>query len=193
MSAKKIIAIVGVPGAGKSEASKYFHQKNFPVIRFGGITDEGLRNQNLPLTQVHEKKFRESLREELGMEAYAIKNEPKIRQELKKSDTIVLDGLRSWEEYVYLKEKFPDLYLLAIYASPEIRHQRLHVRKERQLTIKEAINRDIAEILNLHMAPPIALADYLINNESSLEELNKKLDQFLSEEIMSQNPKPKVL
>lgn len=176
---KTIIAIVGLPGAGKSEASDYFKEKNIPVIRFGAITDKALEVKGQPETQEYEKDFRENLRKEFGMAAFAIKNESRINEALEDSDIVVLDGLRSWEEYEYLKSKLTKLLLLAIYASPLIRHQRLKVRKLRHLSIQESINRDIAEIINLNMAPPIALADYLIKNETSLEDFRRELNNFL--------------
>ncbi len=178
---KYIIAIVGMPGAGKSEASSFFSQENIPVIRFGDITDEALRAKGLPLTQEHEKVFRENIRYELGMAAYAVKSESKIISALESSDIIIIDGLRSWEEYEYLKIKFPDLYLLAVYASPQIRHKRLNERKERKISIDESSKRDVAEILNLHMGPPIALADHLIKNEATLDDLHQELEKFLNE------------
>lgn len=181
MSTKHIIALVGLPGAGKSEACNFFKQKNIPVIRFGEITDEALRDKGLPRTEKNEKTFRENLRQELGMAAFAIKNEAKIQGFLKTSDIVVIDGLRSWEEYVYLKEKFTNLHLLAIYASPRIRHKRLEKRKIRGFSNEEAVKRDTAELDRLHMAPAIALADCLIKNETTLEDLNQQLETFLNE------------
>ena len=178
---KQIIAIVGMPGAGKSEAASFFKQKNLPVIRFGKITDEIIAAAGLPLTQENEKTTREKLRNEHGMGAYAIKNEPKIRAAIEAEDIVILDGLRSWEEYEYLIEKFENLYLLAIYATPAIRHERLKARKIRNLSIKESVKRDIAEIINLHMAPPIALANNLIKNETTVDDLHSQLENFLSE------------
>lgn len=181
MSTKYIIALVGLPGTGKSEAADFFKQKNIPVIRFGAITDEALKLKGVSLTEENEKAFRENLRRELGMAAFAVKNEAKIREVLKTSDIVVIDGLRSWEEYVYLKEKFTNLHLLAIYASPHIRHKRLEERKVRGFSKEEASKRDISEVENLHIAPTIALADYLIKNETTLEDLNQQLETFLKE------------
>ena len=103
---EKIIAIVGMPGAGKTEATKYLETKNIPFVRFGQITDEGVKALGLPLIQKNERIFRERLRQELGMAAYAIKMKPKIDELLKDHDVIVLDGLYSWEEYIFLKKEF---------------------------------------------------------------------------------------
>lgn len=177
-----ILAIVGMAGAGKSEACAYLKSQGYPVLRFGDETDRGVRAQNLPLTEANERKYRESLRQQLGMAAYAIKIEPRIRQQLSTSkvESIVLDGLYSWEEYVYLQPKFPNLKLVAVYARPEVRYQRLSVRSVRQLTPEQARARDFAEIEVSHKAGPIAIADYLIDNNGDLTALHSQLDQLTS-------------
>jgi len=175
-----IISVIGMPGAGKSIACQHFSQKNIPILRFGDQTDIGVKQQGLPLTEVNERRYREKLRQELGMAAYAIKIEPRINQALKQSPLVILDGLYSWEEYLYLKDKFPQLYLLAIYAQPTIRYQRLTTRKVRPLTLKQARERDINELKNLNKAEPIAMADYLATNNQTPDKLYKQLDDILA-------------
>lgn len=178
---KKIIAIVGMPGAGKTEATKYLETKNIPFVRFGQITDEGVKALGLPLIQKNERIFRERLRQELGMAAYAIKMKPKIDEFLKDYDVIVLDGLYSWEEYVFLKKKFPNLILVNIYAEPTVRYERLSKRAIRQLSLKQARERDVAELEKLNKGGPIAIADYTIeNNSDDISDLHKKIDSLLS-------------
>lgn len=170
-----IIAIVGMPGAGKSIAADFFRNKGFPVLRFGDQTDIGLKEQGLPLTEANERKYREDLRRQFGMAAMAIKIEPRIREAAKSSNSIVLDGLYSWEEYIYLKEKFPQMKLLCIWAPPNIRYERLTKRPVRPLTLEESKSRDKAEIENLNKGGPIAIADNLIKNERSEEHFIAKL------------------
>lgn len=185
MQAKKsIIAVVGMAGSGKSLACEFFKTKGYPVLRFGDQTDLGLKEQGLVLTPANEKTYRENLRTELGMAAYAIKIKSRIRATFRSgTECIVLDGLYSWEEYLYLKEKFPELKLLAVYSRPEIRRQRLISRPVRPLTEVQAKARDLAELNNLNKAEPIALADYLVVNEGSIsyfqQGLQKALDFFL--------------
>lgn len=165
-------------GAGKSEACAYLAQKGYPVLRFGDETDRGLRRQGLPLNEANERKYREDLRKELGMAAYAIKIEPRLSQAIKTNPLVVLDGLYSWEEYVYLQPKFPQLKLVAIYARPPVRYQRLSARSVRPLTPEKARERDVAEIEAVHKAGPIALADYLVDNNGNLDQLHQQLDQL---------------
>ncbi|MBI5449145.1 dephospho-CoA kinase [Candidatus Gottesmanbacteria bacterium] len=174
-----IIAIVGMPGSGKSIAAEYFRSQNIPVLRFGDQTDIGLAELKLARNEKNERWYRENIRKELGMAAMAIKIEPRIHACKKKQSLIVLDGLYSWEEYLYLKNKFPNLILLCLWSSKVVRYERLGIRAVRPLLISEAISRDIAEIEQLHKGGPIAMADYLIKNESDEMTLHSELARFL--------------
>ena len=180
---RALIAIVGMPGAGKSVAAEFFKSNGLPVLRFGDQTDIGLKEHNLPRNEKNERWYRESLRKEFGMAAMAIKIEPRVEVEARTRDVIILDGLYSWEEYKYLKSKYPMLSLLCVYASPRVRHARLATRAVRPLSPEEAMTRDIAEIENLNKGGPIALADYLITNESGEEEFLKQLSLYFSKNL----------
>ncbi len=176
---KLILAFVGMPGSGKSEASSYLQKTGVPFIRFGQQTDEGLQAQGLRINPENERTYREGIRKELGMAAYAIKAKPKIEQLLKENDFIAIDGLYSWEEYVYLKKDFPNLILVTVYTEPEKRYERLATRPIRPISKKEARERDITEIEKLNKAGPIAIADYLIDNNGDLDNLHKQIDTLL--------------
>jgi dephospho-CoA kinase len=174
-----VIAIVGMPGAGKSISCQHLAKKGYPILRFGDQTDIGLKELGLPFNEANERRYRENLRKELGMAAYAIKIEPRLRQALAQAPIVILDGLYSWEEYLYLKERFPNLYLLCIYARPSIRYQRLAKRKVRPFSLAESRARDIAELENLNKGGPIAIADYLVKNNKQTKKLFAKLDDTL--------------
>lgn len=176
---KSIIAFVGMPGTGKSEASTYLQKKGIPFVRFGDVTDEEITKRGVSDTQESEKQIREELRTTLGMAAYAIRSEPKIEQLLSNHDVIGIDGLYSWEEYTYLKKKFPGLILIYVYTEPANRYERLSKRQVRPLEPSYARERDIAEIERLNKAGPIALADYLIDNNQDCEQLYQHIDQLI--------------
>lgn len=175
----KLLAIVGMAGSGKSIAAGFFRSHGVPVLRFGDQTDLGLAESGLPITEENERTYRERIRKELGMAAMAIKIEPRIEEAYKKNSKIVLDGLYSWEEYVYLKNKYSFIKLLYIFAPAALRYQRLSVRGVRPLTQEEAEARDVSEIENLHKGGPIAMADYIIINDSDDKSLLSKLGKYL--------------
>jgi len=176
----KVVAIVGMTGAGKSEVARVFEEHGFKKVRFGDITDEELKNRGLESNEENERYIRQQLREKHGMAAYAKLNLPKIDDLLKSSD-VVVDGLYSWEEYILLKERYgKKLSVLAVWASPATRYARLAQRAERPLTLEEAASRDKSEIENINKGGPIAIADFTIINEASLGEMEKETERVLS-------------
>jgi dephospho-CoA kinase len=180
MESMKVVSIVGMTGAGKSEVSQVFEKNGFTRIRFGDVTDEEMKKRGLKPSEESERLVREMLRQEHGADAYAKLNQPRIEQALKSSD-VVIDGLYSWEEYTYLKSCYGEnLYLVAVWSSPRTRYARLTSRSSRRLTLEEAISRDRAEIENIAKGGPIAMADFTIINESSLEDLRKEAQRIAS-------------
>ncbi len=176
----KVVAIVGMTGAGKSEVARVFEKSSFTKIRFGDITDKGIEERGLELNEESERYIRELLRQEHGMAAYAKLNLPIIDEASKYSD-VVIDGLYSWEEYVFLKNYYREgFYVVAVWASPRTRYERLTGRSNRRLTLEEATGRDRAEIENINKGGPIAMADFTIVNESSVKDLNSEVESIIS-------------
>ena len=176
----KVVSIVGMSGAGKSEVTRVFEEGGFIRIRFGDATDQEIEKRGLEPNERSERYIRELLRQEHGMSAYATLNLPRIDSALERSD-VVIDGLYSWEEYTFLKSYYgEDLYLVAVWASPRTRYARLAGRANRSLTAEEAISRDRAEIENISKGGPIAIADFTIINESSLGNLKKEAERIIS-------------
>jgi dephospho-CoA kinase len=94
---------------------------------------------------------------------------------------VVIDGLYSWEEYKYLKDRLGGrLHIVAVW-SPPGRYARLLTRSVRPLSAGEARERDYAEIENVNKGGPIAMADYTIANCSTLESLVKQTDDLIKE------------
>ncbi len=176
----KVVSIVGMAGSGKSEVARVFERNGFKRIRFGDITDEEIEKRGLELNEENERNVRQQLRKEHGMAAYAKLNLPKIDATLKSSD-VVVDGLYSWEEYTLLKSRYgDDFHVVAVWASPETRYNRLSKRKVRPLTKEEAKSRDVAEVENTNKGGPIAMADFTIINEASLEDLTGEAGKIVA-------------
>lgn len=176
---KRVVAIVGMAGSGKSEVAKIFVENNFAKVRFGDITDREVKKRGLELNEINERQVRQELRQEHGMAAYAKLSLPEI-DSLLKSGNVVVDGLYSWEEYLLLKRRYGDSFsVVAVWASPKTRYERLTKRPARPLTKEEAVSRDVTEIENTNKGGPIAIADFTIINESSLENLERETKRVL--------------
>lgn len=177
---KKLIAIVGMSGSGKSVATEYLEKHGWTKLHFGEITYKLMAEAGVERTPdgKSEKEFREKLRKEHGPECYAKFLEKDIKKALETSD-VVLDGLYSWYEYKYLIEKFPNLKLVCIVVDKNLRYQRVGNREDRPFTKKDIIYRDISEIENLAKGGPIAYSDYFLFNNGSLEDYHRRLLEIL--------------
>jgi dephospho-CoA kinase len=174
-----VVALVGMPGSGKSEVARVFKKHGYAAVRFGDITDEEVKKRGLNLDEGNERLVREDLRKKHGMAAYAILNLPRIEAALERSD-VVIDGLYSWEEYKYLKDKLGGrLQIVAVWSPPEARYARLRTRTVRPLSAGQARERDYAEIENVNKGGPIAMADYTISNCSTLESLVEQASNII--------------
>ena len=184
------IALVGMCGSGKSVVADELVKQGYEFFRFGQITLDIIIEKGLEVNEKNERAIREGLRKDYGMGAYAIKNLPKIDNYLKEGN-VVGDGLYSWDEYKILKEKYRDqLIVIAVYAPPQLRYERLSQRKRsdddreirnRQLTAEQAKSRDFSEIENLDKGGPIAMADYTLINTGSVSELLHQLENVLTQ------------
>jgi dephospho-CoA kinase len=183
------IALVGMCGSGKSVVADELVTRDYQFFRFGQITLDIIIEEGMEVNEENERAVREGLREKYGMGAYAIKNLPKIDRFLKEGN-VVGDGLYSWDEYKILKEKYGDqLTVIAVYAPPKMRYERLSQRKRseedktirnRQLTKEQAKSRDFSEIENLDKGGPIAMADYTLINTGSITHLLDQLEDVLT-------------
>ena len=187
---KELVCIAGLPGSGKSVASDYFVEKGYQYVRFGQIVMDEVAKRGLAVSEQNERTVREDLRKEYGMAAMAILNLPKFKP-LLESGNVIGDGLYSFEEYKVLKKEFGQkLVVIAVFASPQLRYERLARRKllpgdkeakNRPLTIKEAESRDFAEIENLNKGGTIAMADFTLLNTGTLEYFKKQIEETFNE------------
>ncbi len=183
MNQPTIIALVGMPGAGKSVCVEYLEKKGWPSLYFGGITIDEIATRGLEVSPENEKIVREDIRAKEGMDAYAKRMIPKIDKLYQEgSSTIIIDGLYSWSEYKILKQQYGDnLVVIAIAATRKLRHQRLENRPVRPLTNQEVEKREYAEIENIEKGGPIANSDYTIVNDNDQQALVENLESILSQ------------
>ncbi|MEK7597473.1 MAG: nucleoside monophosphate kinase [Patescibacteria group bacterium] len=171
-----IIAIVGLPGSGKTDAATYLKSKGLPIISFGKTVIDQVNQKNLPHSEKAHKEVREELRKKYGKEAMAVLNIDKIKTALKDNLIIVVEGMRSWEEYLYLKKVLPEvkLVIVCIYSEKLLRYKRISKRNDMSEHYGE--ERDINEIVGINAGPTIAYADHVIKNNYSKEEFYDKLE-----------------
>ena len=174
------LALVGMPGAGKTVCAEHLKQMGYFTLRFGAVVVDEVQRRGWEVNPANERIVREELRARHGMEAMAIISLPKLRAALKRHPCIIIDGLYSFSEYRLLSNQLlAPLLLVAVTAPRSLRYQRLAARAVRPLSPEEAQERDILEIERLEKGGAIAIADYTLLNDGAPEDLLQQLDELL--------------
>lgn len=181
MNKPLVIAVVGLTGSGKTDASTRFVERGFTRFAYSDAIYEELEHLGLERTEQNERMVRENLRKEFGMGVAADRIMPRVEEAVSKGENVVIESLYSWSEFKITKKRFGDQFrVLAIYASPDIRYARLEKRAIRPLARDVAQSRDYAEIdPPVEKAGPIAMADWTITNIGTHEDFLKNLDALI--------------
>jgi dephospho-CoA kinase len=178
----RALALVGMPGAGKTLCAKELQQRGFFQFRFGQIVVDEVERRGWEVSEHNERIVREELRANEGMNAIAQRALPHLKPALEKHNSIVIDGLYGFGEYKLLNAELgAAMVVLAITCDRHTRYARLAQRDVRPLTSLEAQSRDFREIENLEKGGPIAIADYTLINNGTPAALILQLDTLLGQ------------
>jgi len=172
----KIIAFAGMPFSGKSEAVQIAKEMSIPVIRIGDFIWEEVKKQGLEINDKNVGKIANEMRKKHGKDIWAKRTLEKIKS-IKKSDFLVIDGVRNIEEIeTFEKDLGSNFLLIAVQVSDELRYKRAMTRgrKDDSRDINLIKERDKRE-LSWGLGSVIASADIVISNEGSVEEFKQKI------------------
>jgi len=158
-----IIAITGMPGAGKSTVAQALEGEGFVRIAMGDMIREETGRRGLYLDDKNMGTVMREMREKYGAGAVA---ELCLRSiQSKGGDTVVIDGIRSVAE-VEIFRKTADVRLISVLASPKRRFELLTARGRTDAppNLESFKVRDDRE-LSIGIGDAIALADEAISNE----------------------------
>lgn len=171
------IAIIGAIGSGKSAAADFFVKKGFKSITIGNILRGIAKAKKINPSRKNLRKLQEELRKKYG-EEFLVKKA--ISEVEKKGKNIVLDGLRTPQDVLTAKKN--NFIIINIIAPLEIRYKRVKSRArkdEKKITMGEFKKKELEEIKLFNLDKTFSLADYIVNNSGSLEELHKNLNLIL--------------
>lgn len=175
--APRALALVGMPGAGKTLCAQHLQGRGFAQFRFGSIVVDEVVRRGWPVTPENERLVREEFRASEGMDAIARRALPHLRAALAQQLSLVIDGLYGFSEYKTLRAELDAaMVVVAVVSQRRLRYARLAARPERPLTPEEAQRRDYQEIETLEKGGPIAIADYTLLNDGAPEDLLAALD-----------------
>lgn len=181
----KLLTIVGMAGSGKSVVVDYLASLGFPKIHFGNMIYQEMAKRGIERTPdgKSEKAFREMIRATEGKDWVARQAIAEAKDLIEAGQRhIVLDGLYSWTEYRTLQHEFPGaLTLIAVVVPKALRYERIAKRPDRPFDAQAVRERDYGEIENMEKGGPIAIADYYIINDSSVEDLENNVKKILKD------------
>lgn len=182
-----VICLTGMPGAGKSTVARFLEENGFYPIAMGDVIRERAIENNLPLDDHNLGELMKNFRKTHGNEIIAKLTVKKII-DLKNIDFIVVDGIRSYDEFIVLKS-IGHVKLLAIHASSDIRynHIKQRDRSDTPANHENFLQRDERE-MSVGISKAIALADESIsNNNITVKELREQVERIIKKWIDEYN------
>ena len=179
--ARLVVCLTGMPGAGKSTAAQMSLTVGFEVFRMGDDVRFEAERRKLSQTDENLGALMLELRQAGGPAAIAHLCEQRIEKS-GRSKYVLVDGIRNMNEFLEFK-KLGRAVLVSIHGSPQTRFKFLQSRARgdspRNFQAFEA--RDRRE-LSVGIGEAIALADQVIVNSGSIEDLENSAADLLKNE-----------
>lgn len=176
----KVLCIVGMPGSGKTTVANLAKDLGIFTITTGNIIRDEISRRGLEYNEANEQKIGDWFHK-YGREREIIRRIIDKLIEARHPNPIVIEGLRSPEEINELKKRLwgEELFILAVHCPPNIRREREKNRPRfNSKGYRRIIMRDKRE-LSLGLGNLIALADYVVINDKSLEEFMRTVKDKL--------------
>jgi len=172
----RILVTTGMPGSGKEEFLKICQARGAKIVRMGDMVREKAKEFGLEPSDASVGSLANEERKRYGMDIWAKRTIPFVG-----GDFVVIDGTRGLDEIRAFKHAFGDaLKTVAIHTSARTRFDRLMARSrpDQPTTRDEFDQRDRRE-LEWGLGEAIALADYMIVNESTIQDLEGSVNTLL--------------
>lgn len=186
----RVIAVVALPGSGKSEAANVAEEMGIPVVTMGDVIRNACRERGLETTEDNMGAVATALREDGGDAAIAEASIPLIENYVESHDTVLVDGIRGIAEVNRFNDVFGDDFSLVSIDVPfETRLERIQTRG-RDPTAEDAMalkRRDERE-LGYGMGEAMQEADFTIENTDSLDAFRTKITHVLQNQQVVEEP-----
>lgn len=180
-----IIGITGTNGAGKGVVVNYLvKEKGFTHFSSSGRISEELKRRGMELSRTNMRAVGNEFREKYGS-SYLVDVALKEAEE-QNLKNIVIESIRSTGEAQSLKDAGGKL--LVIDADRKVRYDRIFARRSGKdlIDFDTFVQQEEREWYgqegeyDMNIMSVITMADHTIQNNVSLEDLHRQIDQFLS-------------
>ncbi len=173
-----LIGLTGTNGAGKGEAASFFINKGYAYLSLSDIIREELQKKEQPVTRDNLIKMGNRMRERSSPDILARMVVKKIK------GNTVIDSIRNPQEIEFLRKQ-EGFVLLSLDAPSELRFKRVQKRgrEESATSLQEFISKEAQEMSQAENGQQLQtcmkMANFTIWNGGTLEDLHKKLEEFL--------------
>ncbi len=169
-----LIVLVGKARSGKDTVADYIAKKyGFRKLVFSDFIAREAVKRWLEPTKMNLARVGDELRKEMGMAAPAMQ----LWEEAKKHEKVVASAARSPEEIEFLRGKAENTVVIAVSAENKQRFERRSEKDPRKEN--EFFERDKLDLRKKGMKKAIQQADYSIENNSTLNVLEKAIDEVM--------------
>lgn len=180
-----IIGLVGPIASGKGTVIKYLLEKGFSSYSTSDRIREEIRTRGQEVTRNSLTQVSNELRQNFGNEILAKRTADLI--EKSHSNNIVIDSIRNPSEINFLKQKY-GIKIIAVTADQKKRYELFikRVENSQPMSFKEFKQLDDKELggtLGQHtqrVSDCMQMADFVIENNRTLEDLKTKVEEVLS-------------
>jgi dephospho-CoA kinase len=180
-----IIGITGTLGAGKGTVVDYLiKKKNFKHYSARAYLLEKIKERDLPENRDSMVAVANELRAEHSPSYIA---DELFKRAQTSGEDCVIESLRTVGEVNALRER-GKFYLFAVDADPQTRYERVVLRKSEtdQISLETFLENEKREMDSddpnkQNLRACIDIADYVFNNDGSLEDLNNKVETTINE------------
>ncbi len=185
----RYIGLIGMPGSGKDKCATYISDKyKMVVVRLSDVVvQEAYRMGYKKITRETLRRVGTYIRKQYGDEA-VMRMAAERGERLMASkgySGVVFNGLRTIEEVLFFKERYGEEgCVIGVFATLKTRYNRVKERGRYGFDIKDYqtfLDEDMRELVLFCIGNAMMLADFVIVNEGSLEELYNNLKVLLED------------
>ena len=177
-----LIGLTGRNAAGKGEVAKYLQTKSFYYYSLSDAIREEIRARKLDVSRELLIQVGNELRQTFGASVLA----DRILQHTEHGRNYVIDSIRNPSEVTAFRKASKDFRLICVEAPLEVRFKRTAARRRENdpIALEDFVALDNREAAGDPMSQNVSeverMADEVLVNDGSLEELRPKIDVLVS-------------